>query len=185
MSESRPFDPELRRELLDRRDHDQDARHAYAAAERGERDWSPVDAIDADNLDFLAPLLDRHGWLGSDLVDVDGAHACWLLVQHAPPGRQDAWLPLMERAVADGTASARDLAYLRDRVNMHHNRPQIHGTQHAGYGGGRVRLWPVTDPDTLNERRDTIGLPPVDAATIADAWTPAELAQHGHHLTDT
>lgn len=185
MNGRHPGDPELRRELLDRRDRDQDARHAYAAAERGERDWSPVAAVDADNVAFLAPLLERHGWLGSDLVGVDGAHACWLLVQHASPDQQDTWLPLMERAVAGGTASARDLAYLRDRVNTHHDQPQVHGTQHTGYGGGPVRLWPVTDPDTLNQRREAIGLPPIDPATIAAAWTPTELAQHGHHLTDT
>lgn len=108
MSESCPRDPELRRELLARRDRDQEARHAYAATERDERDWSPVAAVDADNLAFLAPLIERHAWLGSDLVGVDGAHACWLLVQHAPADQQDAWLPLMERAVAGGTASARD-----------------------------------------------------------------------------
>ncbi len=185
MSESRPPELELRRELLDRRDRDQDARHAYAAAaERGEKDWSPVAAVDAGNLAFLAPLLEEQGWLGSDLVGVDGANACWLLVQHSPPDRQDEWLPLMECAVAEGTASARDLAYLRDRVNMHHDRHQIHGTQHTAYGDGRIRLWPVTDPDTLNQRRDALGQPPVDAATIAEAWTPAELAQHGHHLAD-
>jgi hypothetical protein len=34
-----------------------------------------VEAVDADNLAFLAPLLDEHGWLGSDLVGVDGAGA--------------------------------------------------------------------------------------------------------------
>lgn len=129
-------------------------------------------------------LLEQHGWLGSGLVGLVGANAYWLLVQHVPSNRQDEWFPLMERAVAEGTASARNLAYLRDHVTMHHDRHQTHGTQHTAYGDGRIRLWPVTDPDTLNQRRDALELPPVDTATIADAWTPAELAQHGHHLAD-
>lgn len=64
-------------------------------------------------------------------------------------------------------------------------REQLVVTQRTTYGDGRIRLWPVTDPDTLSQRRDVLGLPPVDAATIADAWTPAELAQHGHQLADS
>ncbi|MDQ3275238.1 MAG: hypothetical protein M3Q39_09500, partial [Actinomycetota bacterium] len=137
MTDSSPLDPQLREELLARADRDQAARYAYFdAVERGEPDWSTVAAVDADNLAFLAPLLDEHGWLGSDLVGEDGASACWLLVQHAPPERQDTWLPLMERAVTAGLASAADLVYLQDRVSMHHDRPQSHGTQRLGYSEG-------------------------------------------------
>jgi len=185
MTDSSPLDPQLREELLARADRDQAARYAYFdVIERGEPDWSPVAAVDADNLAFLAPLLDEHGWLGSDLVGEDGASACWLLVQHAPPERQDTWLPLMERAVTAGLASAADLVYLQDRVSMHHDRPQSHGTQRLGYSEGHARLWPVTDPGTLNTRRAALDLPPLADAAIADAWTPAELAEHGRHLTD-
>ncbi len=89
-----PLEPALRQELLARAKRDQDARHAHSdAVERGEGDWSPVAAVDADNLAFLTPLLEQYGWLGSDLVGDEGANACWLLVQHSPPNRQDAWLP--------------------------------------------------------------------------------------------
>jgi hypothetical protein len=37
-----------------------------------------------DNLTFLAEVIGRHGWLGSDLVGVDGASASWLMVQPSP-----------------------------------------------------------------------------------------------------
>lgn len=178
-----PLEPVLREELLARAERDQDARHAHAV-QRGEGDWSPVAAVDADNLAFLAPLLEQRGWLGSDLVGEDGANACWLLVQHCPSERQDAWLPLMEQAVTEGRAAARDLVYLQDRVHMHHNRRQTHGTQHLGYRDGPVRLWPVTNPDTLNARRAALDLPPIGDATVAGAWTAAELAEHGRHLID-
>ncbi|MDQ3153925.1 MAG: hypothetical protein M3R63_20160, partial [Actinomycetota bacterium] len=89
-----------------------------------------------------------------------------------------------ERAVTAGLASAADLVYLQDRVSMHHDRPQSHGTQRLGYSEGHARLWPVTDPGTLNTRRAALDLPPLADAAIADAWTPAELAEHGRHLTD-
>jgi hypothetical protein len=88
------FDTVLRAALLARMDADQDARHAHAAeADRGEADWAAVAAVDEDNLAFLKPLIDAKGWLGSDLVGEDGAHACWLLVQHAPSTSRSAGCP--------------------------------------------------------------------------------------------
>ncbi len=82
--------PELRTELLHRSEVDQEARLAYLdAADRGDDvDWAPVQAVDDDNLGFLITVIGRHGWPGSDLVAEDGAHAEWLLVQHAPPAYQ-------------------------------------------------------------------------------------------------
>jgi hypothetical protein len=105
------IDEVLRAALLARMAADQDVRNAHAAgAERGEAGWAGVAAVDADNLAFLEPLINAKGWLGSDLVGEDGAHACWLLVQHAPDHLQERWLPLLRAAVAAGSTSARDLA---------------------------------------------------------------------------
>jgi hypothetical protein len=177
---------ELRAELLRRRDREQQARVAYLdARDRGEDpDWAPVHAIDEDNLAFLIEMIGRHGWLGSDLVGTDGASACWLMVQHAPLENQDAWLPLMEQALGDGLAKPGELVYLQDRVNMRHGRPQTHGSQSWGSGSGEVRLWPVTDPATLNARRAQVGLPPLGDDIIASAWTPDQLREHGCRLAE-
>lgn len=177
-------EPGLRTELLHRVQADQDARFAYLdAADRGGNvDWAPVQAVDDDNLGFLITVIGRHGWPGSDLVGEDGAHAAWLLVQHAPPAHQDSWLPLMDQTVKTGNASVGDLVYLQDRVTMHHNRRQTHGTQSCGTRDGDVRLWPVTDPANLNARRAEVDLPPLDEDTIAAAWTPDELRAHGREV---
>lgn len=174
--------PELHAELLRRRDVEQEARFAWLdARERGEApDWEPVRVIDEDNLAFLIDMIGRHGWLGSDLVGVDGAHACWLMVQHAPIEYQDRWLPLMERAVAEGHARPGDLAYLQDRVNMRHGRRQVYGSQ----PWDSDRLWPVTDPANLNARRNQVGLFPLDDELIDSGWTTEELRAKGHHLAE-
>lgn len=177
--------PDLRAELLQRSQDDQDARFAcLGAADHDDVDWASVRVVDNDNLGFLITTIGQHGWLGSDLVGEDGAHAAWLLVQHAPPAYQDGWLPLMEQAVKDGKASASDLVYLQDRVNMHHNRRQTHGSQSWGTGDGNVRLWPVTDPANLNARRAEVNLPPLDEATVTTAWTRDELRAHGRELVE-
>jgi len=141
----------------------------------------PADVIDKDNLAFLIEVIERHGWLGSDLVGEDGASACWLIVQHAPSEYQDRWLPLMEQAVADGLAKPSELVYLQDRVNMRHNRRQTHGSQSWGVEG-KAGLWPVTDPANLNARRAEVGLFPLEDDVIADAWTADQLRAQGRQL---
>jgi hypothetical protein len=176
------IDGVLRAALLARMAADQDARHAHAAAaDRGEADWAVVAAVDEDNLAFLEPLIDTKGWLGSDLVGEDGAHACWLLVQHAPEHLQERWLPLLRAAVAAGSASERDLAYLQDRVDMHNHRPQRYGTQHFGTHASPIRLWPVADATGINARRARLNLPPI-AQEVLDGETIDALAEHGIHL---
>jgi hypothetical protein len=131
----------LREELLTRARNDRAARHAHSA---GETPWSVIEQVDIDNLAFLTRRLSRYGWLGSDLVGSHGAHACWLLVQHAPAEQQQAWLPLMQAAALDGWAEERDLAHLRDSVDMHTGLPQTHGTQSVSYDDpARARLWPL------------------------------------------
>jgi hypothetical protein len=135
-------------------------------------------------LAFLEPLINTKGWLGSDLVREDGAHACWLLVQHAPDHLQERWLPLLRAAVAAGSGSERDLAYLQDRVDMHNHRRQQYGTQHFGTHAGPIRLWPVTDATGVNTRRARLDLPPITQDVLDGAWTREALAEHGIHLDD-
>lgn len=163
--------PRLRADLIGRAERDQQARHAC--------DDAAMRDVDADNFAFLAPIIDQYGWLHSGMVGDDGAHACWLLVQHSPPAYQDRWLPLLRAAVEHGLATRRDLAYLQDRVDVHHGRPQTYGTQSIGIGSLPPRLWPVTDPSAVDALRDELGLPPLDADHVATAWTSDEITKLG------
>ncbi len=176
-------EPELRVELLRRRDVEQEARFAWLRArERGEQpDWEPVRVIDEDNLAFLIDVIGQYGWLGSDLVGADGGHACWLMVQHAPIEYQDRWLPLLEQAAAEGLAEPGELAYLQDRVNMRHGRPQVYGSQ----SWDAERLWPLTGPALgVNARRAEVGLFALEDHVIANAWTADELRAQGHQIRE-
>ncbi len=80
---------ELRRELLNRVKEDQDARNEVLKAGSGETPaFRKMSAIDRKNTARMKEILDKHGWPGKRLVGDDGAHAAWLLVQHADLDRE-------------------------------------------------------------------------------------------------
>ena len=150
---------QLRTELLARADREQTARKSLPPAQRDQQ-WEQVIApVDRDNAARMRQIGADYGWPGYALAGVDGAHAAWLLVQHAPAGFQEECLPLLEDAVARGDAAPRDLAYLTDRVLMHRGEPQIYGTQYLVVDG-QLSLWKVRDPDRLDQRRSALGMPP-------------------------
>jgi hypothetical protein len=153
------MDEELSAEFLERAGRDQAARMSLRP-DCGMPEWEAVvEPVDRDNTARLREILGRHGWPGYRLVGEAGAHAAWLLAQHAPPEVQEECLPLLQDAVARGDASAIDLAYLMDRVLMHRGEPQVYGTQYQ-ITDGLPELWTVRDPAGLDERRAALGLEP-------------------------
>lgn len=165
-----PRSRELRAELLRRARRDREARCALDDPPTSEQ-WDVVKAVDAHNVPWLEATIAEHGWLGASLVGVDGAHAAWLLAQHAPHYLQRRWLPLLQGAVEAGEAAVADLAYLDDRVRVGEQRPQLHGTQWFVQDGVH-RLWALKDPHQVNDRRAALGLPPLADEDIINAWPP-------------
>ncbi|MFF0394146.1 DUF6624 domain-containing protein [Kitasatospora sp. NPDC004615] len=116
----------------------------------------------ARHADRLAELLDEHGWPVAAEVGAEAAQAAWLIAQHADRQLdvQRRALRLMEQAVAEGAAGARELAFLRDRVLVNEGREQVYGTQIAGVRDGAPVPWPCEDPARMDERRAGVGIPP-------------------------
>lgn len=159
---------ELRVELLRRAGRDQEARRGLGDPPTAAQ-WDVVKPVDADNVPWLARIVAEHGWPRAELVGEDGAHAAWLLAQHAPLYLQQRWLPLLERAVEIGQADPADLAYLDDRVRIREKRPQLHGTQWLIHNS-EERLYPLEKPDQVNRRRAALQLPQLADQDIASAW---------------
>ena len=120
--------------------------------------------VDATHLARMKQIIDQVGWPGRDIVGTDGAHAAWLLVQHADRDVtfQQRCLTLMREAVAHGNASDTDLAYLIDRVAVNLGQPQTYGTQFRINADGLVPATPINDPDNLDQRRRGVGLGPYE-----------------------
>lgn len=165
MTTPEPLRPDLTRELI--------ARAAESAARRAKRMRNHLDAVQlgqdrhADHADtkILRRILAEHDWPGHRLVGPDAARAAWSLALHADiePDFQRAATTLLERAVQDGDARIQHWAHLYDRTAVNSGRLQEFGTQQVVTATG-VELYPVRAPDSLDQRRASVGLTPIAVA---------------------
>ncbi|MGE0595626.1 MAG: DUF6624 domain-containing protein [Hyphomonadaceae bacterium] len=127
-----------------------------------------MEAVHLDNARLLEWVIDEIGWPGRSKVQDDGAGAAFIILQHAisRPDLQRRGLTLLMDAIAAGDANALDAAYLADRIASFEDRPQVFGTQFDWDENGQLSPRPVAEPQGLDERRASVGLPPM-AETIA------------------
>jgi hypothetical protein len=150
----------LRHELLAMCDVDQTVRRDFGSRMTAET-IAKIQAVDAKHMARMKAIIAHYGWPGRSLVGDDGSHAAWLLVQHADSAFMAQCLPLMERAVTAGEASAKDYVYLLDRVLMQQGKPQVYGTQFTFGPDGQLVLYPIENAEHVDERRRSVGLPPM------------------------
>lgn len=144
------------------------------------RDWEdrPAEgdallAVNAENAERFAAIVEEHGWPGLRAVGADAVDAAWMLAQHADRDneRRRAWLPLVREAVEAGDVDPRHLATLTDRVAAVGGDRQVYGTIVLLAEDGEVEFpLPVEDAAALERRRAEIGLVPVaaEAPYLAD-----------------
>lgn len=127
-----------------------------------------MEAVHDENAALLARVFDAVGWPGRRQYGDDGAGAAFLILQHAigHPDLQRRGLTLILDAIPEGQANPLDAAYLSDRIAIFEGNPQTFGTQFDWDANGQLSPAPVRDPETLDERRASVGLPPI-AETIA------------------
>lgn len=123
--------------------------------------WKEIEKIDAINLKRVTEILDSKGWLGPDQVGETASATLWLVIQHANTKEWEKYLPIMRKAVQEKKARASNLALLEDRyLAFGLNKKQIYGSQLQTINGV-TKLMPIEDPDHLDERRASVGLPPI------------------------
>jgi hypothetical protein len=156
--------PALREELLAMAAEDQRVR-AELAADGTLYDGYParMELVHRRNAVRLAAIIDQHGWPSCPKVGSDGAHAAWLVAQHAigSPDLQRRALQLLRTAAAQGEASLLDVAMLEDRVRVCEGRPQRYGTIFDWDAQGSMSPMPIEDPDHVDDRRRAVGLGPL------------------------
>jgi len=157
------IDADLRRELLDMQQVDQQARRTILQNPADVRARNELIVIDRGHTARMKAIVQEHGWPGTSLVGDDGASAAWLLVQHADldPKFQKQCLALLEAAVRRGDAEAKHWAYLLDRVRVSQNRSQVYGTQFRQSDDGGPVPQPIENAQHVDDRRKSVGLEPL------------------------
>jgi hypothetical protein len=118
--------------------------------------------FDAINIQKVEKILKKYGWLGKEEIGNQGTEALFLVIQHADLATQDNYLPILRQAVKDGKATASDLALLEDRVAVRHGKKQVYGSQMIQNNKtGKYYVQPLEDPENVDKRRATVGLPPI------------------------
>lgn len=123
--------------------------------------WQLITQKDSINLLQVEEILDTRGWLGEDCVGEKGSWALFLVIQHADLEVQEKYIPSLKLAVAEGKASAANLALMEDRIAVRKGEPQIYGSQVGNDSGtNQSFIFPIMNPENLDKRRAEVGLPP-------------------------
>lgn len=176
-----PASPELRRQLLQRTEKEQAVRQLLISWQNEHgihevlaksglpaqrvKEWEALTAVvkaaDDDNLRWLKAIVTEVGWPTTTMVGEDGAHAAWLLVQHADadPKFQRLCLDLILQLPKQEYSQA-NAAYLTDRVLLAEGKPQLYGTQFTLHAG-KVQPRPIDDEPHVDQRRAKVGLRPL------------------------
>ncbi len=118
-----------------------------------------IKKADSINLYQINAIIDKHGWLGSETIGIDGKTTLFMVIQHADIKPQEKYLPMMRQAVKNGRAKASSLALLEDRIAIRNGREQIYGTQLSwNIKNNTYYVLPLIDPDNVDKRRSEVGL---------------------------
>jgi len=114
--------------------------------------------LDSLNLIRIEALIDKYGWLGSNLLN--GRNYCWVVIQHQPLEVQKKYIRLMAKAVKRGEEVPAYLAYLQDKISVAEGKKQKYGTQ---VDKEKQELFPLKDREKVDLYRAEMGLGPIKA----------------------
>jgi len=123
--------------------------------------WAKQTASDQHNIKRLEEIIAEIGWPKRSAVGERAASAAFLILQHSDLAYQKKYLTHAREAVAAGEMRASSLALLEDRVRLREGKPQLYGSQVTLNPAGQWEARDLEDPEKVDERRASVGLPPL------------------------
>ncbi len=168
------FNFELKNELDQIYKLDQGVRNIYFAENKADKDalatslglpvqdnvigymkvWNEVDSL---NLMKVEKIIKEHGYPGKALVGDKSNEVAWFVIQHASADKIAEYIELLRDATKKGDIPKSLMALMEDRHLMYQEKEQIYGTQ-GSTDGDVSYIWPIKDPENVNQRRKDIGL---------------------------
>ena len=137
-------------------------RAAKGQAVRQDRErWPEMKTVDAENTRYLKELVKEVGWIDVSRFGARAATDAFLLVQHSGDvPLMMAAMPYLEKDFkhSDG---AQSYALLYDRLQLSLGRKQLYGTQIGMDKQGNPLVFPLEDPEKIDELLRELKLPPL------------------------
>jgi hypothetical protein len=113
---------------------------------------------DHRNQELVISIIEKCGMPTLNEVTQEQMNAIWIGLQHNTDNKyRIKYFPLIEKAVKNGDLSKEQYALMKDRMLMGEGKPQIFGTQIKN-----GKLYDLEKPETVNERRQEMGLEPIE-----------------------
>jgi len=112
---------------------------------------------DHRNQELIISIIEKCGMPTLNEVNQEQMNAIWLGLQHTEYKYRIKYFPLIEKAVKNGDLSKEHYALMKDRILMDEGKPQIYGSQIKN-----GKLYDLEEPETVNERRQKMGLEPIE-----------------------
>ncbi|SHI71184.1 DUF6624 domain-containing protein [Aquimarina spongiae] len=110
--------------------------------------------IDRQNLQKFVSMVESCGFPSKkDILTENAKEGIFLVLQHAPATYKAHYYKNFKNLVDLGVVEKARLAYYQDKFLLWIKYPQIYGTQIQN-----GHLYPVVNPDKINERRNKMGL---------------------------
>ncbi|MBD0405405.1 DUF6624 domain-containing protein [Flammeovirga sp. EKP202] len=110
----------------------------------------------------ILAILDAQGWPSISHIGEQGNLTICNVLQHSGIEIRKKYLPMMKQAVQDKNLSPRLLARAEDRLATDRGELQIYGGQIKYYPQTKsFDVWPIVDPENVDQRRAEIGLEPI------------------------
>ncbi|HXH29723.1 MAG TPA: DUF6624 domain-containing protein [Bacteriovoracaceae bacterium] len=122
-----------------------------------------MEKIHLENARKLKALIEKFGFPVLSNAQEKGVRSSWLIIQHAiswPDFMKESLLQMRLAAAAEDYILEL-VAYTEDRVAFFEGRPQLYGTN-CDWQEGELKMTPVLEPERLDLRRKSLGLPPIE-----------------------
>jgi hypothetical protein len=134
---------------------------SLSVAQANEHYWDLQNHLDSLNLVFIGSVFNKYGYPGKTLVDTPANEAAWYIIQHSNKIHQ--YIPMMKKAAEAHELPFKLYAMMLDRDLMNLGKEQVYGTQVRCQKFKKIKdeciVWPVKDPEKVNERRKAVGFP--------------------------
>lgn len=112
--------------------------------------------LDSTHMNYIEEIFINHGYPGKSMVGEPLNLVAWEVLQRNPEKIEN-YFDLIKEAGRNGEIPGINVATMEDLYLMIQNKPQIYGSQGMVKNNGDAFIWPVKDPENVNQRREEAG----------------------------